>query len=142
MKGGTYRRGRTVVSVTSQKSNDQVYACIAISLTILFLILLPSFNLSNEIILKDSKILSKEVNDKVINIHNKNKKIDDMIHINGGEYESTVSDPSFGITLNHGINLKRKTEYCQWHEHSISHKKCTGTGDKKKMYYKKNISLY
>jgi len=121
MRGGTYRRGRTVISVSSKKSNDQVYLCVATFFTIIFLIGIPILNLMNENTLKDSKLLSKEVEDNIVDV-SQAEKVDEIVHLQGATYDSTVADPHFGVYLNHGIHLKRETEYCQWHEIAVTRK--------------------
>jgi hypothetical protein len=130
--GGTYRRGRTVVHHHGRNngSGDNCATILLVLLGGVFLVAVPFMNISNETALLQSKIISQKVEDNVVDI-SQGARINDIVHMEGASYDSTVHDAAFNVNINHGLNLKRNTEYCQWKEISSSRERCQGSGERK-----------
>ena len=61
------------------------------------------------------------VEDSVVTLNNNGwePRDGDRVHVTD-EYDATGTDEEFGIFVPHSIKLDRKTEYCQWKEHTTT----------------------
>ena len=120
--GFVYRKGRTRrVTEAERKGRAACANNFCIPLIAVIALCAGAFNLYQT---ERTFVLQQEafemVEDSVVSLNNGWVPRDgDRVHVTD-EYDATGSDEEFGLYIPHGVKLDRKTEYCQWKEHTTT----------------------
>ena len=106
--GGTWRRGRRYFDKGPRGCVVGLFCVIAILLGI------PVLAFITERILQNQLEAFAEIEDNILDLVN--SKEGDLVHFAASDLKATAEDEPFGVTMSGGLQLKRKTEYCQWRE--------------------------
>lgn len=117
--GHVLRQGRTIY--TGDRRNCDSNSCVCRVVLSILLLTIPVGLFMTERHQYQLELAFTELESKIVQVSTEDMtsypEANTPVYFTS-EYTSSVADPDFQVTINHGLTLNRETQYCQWQEHS------------------------